>query len=115
MNQSSSRRLSKFYSRKFVISVTAFVLVTGCIRSNPETVLMTIKRCEAQLDSVLVKFEQQERFEEALAVYRKIDVELTQLDLPPAHPHCREKQRVHTQCLLRLGNMLRQLDQTQEA
>ena len=115
LNKSSSRCLSKFYSRKFILSVTGFVLVTGCVRSNPEAVLATIKSCEARLDSALVQFEQKERLEEASAIYREIDAELTRLDLPPDHAHYRKKQSVHAQCLLRLGNMLRQLDQTQEA
>jgi len=72
MNKSSSRRLSKFYSRKFIISVTAFVLATGCLRSNPEAVLTTIKSCEARLDSALKKFEQKERLEEALEVGKRL-------------------------------------------
>jgi len=76
---------------------------------------VTIKNCEAQLDSALVKFEQKERLEEALVAYREIDAALTQLELPSDHAHYREKQRVQAQCLLRLGNMLRQLDKTPEA
>lgn len=115
MNKLFLRRSKNFYSRNFIICVTAFVLATGCARSNPEAVLLKIKNCEARLDSVLVKFEQKERLVEALAAYREIDGDLMRLELEPAHRHYREKQRVHAQCLLRLGNMLRQLDKNEEA
>jgi len=52
MNKLALRRLSTFYARKFIIGVTAIILVAGCVRSNPEAVLLTIKRSEARLDSV---------------------------------------------------------------
>lgn len=87
----------------------------GCAPSNDETALAAIKRCEAQLDSALANFEQKERLEEALAAYREIDADLTRLKLKPDHPQYRKKQSVQAQCLLRLGNMLRQLDKSEEA
>ena len=98
-----------------LIVATVATLLLDCARSRDGEVLAIINRSAAQIDSALVKFEQAERLLEALAAYRSVDSVLTRLELDVAHPHYRQKQRVHAQCLLRLGNMLRQLDQKDEA
>ncbi|MEK7727838.1 MAG: hypothetical protein AAB354_05450 [candidate division KSB1 bacterium] len=90
-------------------------LMFDCARPQDEEALAIINRSAAQIDSALVKFEQAERLPEALAAYRAVDRVLTQLELETVHPHYRKQQSVHAQCLLRLGNMLRQLDQKDEA
>jgi len=102
-------------TRFIIVAVVEMCLVPGCAQSNNDAVLATIKRCEARLDSTLTTFEQKERLEEALTAYREINIDLTRLELKPDHPHYREKQRVQAQCLLRIGNMLRQLDKNEEA
>lgn len=100
---------------ELLILATIATLLLDCARPRNEEVLSIINRSAAQIDSALVKFEQAERLPEALTAYRSVDSVLTRLELDAAHPYYRQKQRVHAQCLLRLGNMLRQLDQNDEA
>lgn len=100
---------------ELLILASIATLLLACARPRDEEALSIINRSAAQIDSALVKFEQAERLPEALAAYRAVDSVLTRLALDAAHPHYRQKQRVHAQCLLRLGNILRQLDQSEEA
>lgn len=93
----------------------AFLVLNSCAQEKPEEVLAVIQRSEARIDSALVRFEQKERLVEALAAYQAEDSALMQLQLTAEHPHYRKAQSVHAQCLLRIGNMLRQLQRPQEA
>ncbi len=100
---------------KSFTSAACLMLLFGCASQRDDEVLRLISQSAAQTDSVLINFEQRERLEEALAGYREIDAGLSRLELKPDHPHYRKKQSVHAQCLLRLGNILRQLDKSAEA
>lgn len=74
-----------------------------------------IKRCEGEIEAALASLEQSGQLNEALAAYRAVEIELEALDLATEHPAFAEKQRVLAYCLMRQGNILRQIGQVQEA
>lgn len=74
-----------------------------------------IKKCEGEIEAALASLEQPGQLNEALATYRAVETKLEALDLASEHPAYAEKQRVLAYCLMRQGNILRQIGQAQEA
>jgi hypothetical protein len=77
--------------------------------------LEKIKEIELQIKEGLWKYEVQEKIEAALEIYQKAESKLTALDLNAEDLAYAEQQRVLSYCLMRQGNILRQLGKTDEA
>lgn len=77
--------------------------------------LTTIQRCEGELDQALWSLEIEGRFEEALAAYCSVEAALEALGLGPEDPAYAEQQGMLAYCLMRKGNVLRQLGRTAES
>lgn len=75
----------------------------------------TIKQCEAQIEEALWSLEVSGEIGKALAAYRDAEAKLEVLDIAAGHPAYAEQQRVLAYCLLRQGNILRQMGRSQEA
>jgi tetratricopeptide (TPR) repeat protein len=74
-----------------------------------------IKRCEERIEEALQSLEMVGELESALAVYRAVGSELSVLDVPPEHSADSERQRVLAYCLMRQGNILRQMGEAEKA
>lgn len=74
-----------------------------------------IKLVEEQIERGLWDLEINEQIDQALQVYREAEAELLGLNLGADHPAYRELQRVLSYCLMRQGNLLRQIGQPKEA
>jgi len=77
----------------------------------PELIITIENRIEEALHSL----EMREDIEQALTVYRSAGSELIALELSPEDPNYPEQQRVLAYCLLRQGNILRQLGEAEAA
>jgi tetratricopeptide (TPR) repeat protein len=77
--------------------------------------LATIKQYEDQIEEALESLELAGELERALAVYRAVEAKLATLDVSPGHSANSEKQRVLAYCLMRQGNILRQMGEAQKA
>jgi tetratricopeptide (TPR) repeat protein len=77
--------------------------------------IAAIERCEEQIEEAMWSLEMEGEIEEALAVYRDVGAKLEALGIAAGHPAYDEQQRVMAYCLMRQGNILRQLGQAQEA
>jgi len=75
----------------------------------------TIQRCEDELDQALWSLEIKGEFEEALAAYCSVEATLEALGLGPEDPAYAEQQGLLAFCLMRKGNVLRQLGRTEES
>ena len=75
----------------------------------------TVRQCEGQIEQALWSLEVNGKVKEALAVYRAAEATLQALEVADDQPVCAEQQRVLAYCLMRQGNALRQLGQSQEA
>lgn len=74
----------------------------------------TLKQCEEGIEKALL-LEQSGQLNEALAVYCDVEVVIEALNITPGDLLYAEKQRVLAYCLMRQGNVLRQLGQVEEA
>jgi hypothetical protein len=74
-----------------------------------------IKKIEAQIDQALGTFELHQEIEKALEIYTEAESQLTMLPIKPDHAAYTEQQRVVSYCLMRKGNILRQLGKHGEA
>jgi tetratricopeptide (TPR) repeat protein len=74
-----------------------------------------IKNIEAQIEKTLWDMELNDQLEEALAVYQDAEARLIQLPMNDENPAYQEQQRVLSYCLMRQGNLLRQLKKPDEA
>ena len=74
-----------------------------------------IQEIEQLIEKALWDLELHEKLEQALAVYLDAENKLNDLSLTADHPLYREKQRVLAYCLMRQGNLLRQMEKPQEA
>ena len=74
-----------------------------------------IQEIEQLIEKALWDLELHEKLEQALAVYLDAENKLKDLALTADHPLYREKQRVFAYCLMRQGNLLRQMEKPQEA
>ena len=77
--------------------------------------LEIIKSLENQIEEALWALEVHEELDKALEVYQAAEQKLTDLDLGAVDPAYSEQQRVLAYCLMRQGNLLRQMDKSAEA
>jgi tetratricopeptide (TPR) repeat protein len=77
--------------------------------------LEIIKEIENQIEAALWDSEVHEELEKALQVYRDAEGKLNELQIGEDNPAYPEQQRVLSYCLMRQGNILRQLGKPQEA
>lgn len=88
---------------------------TGTATGQPATAREAIDHLEQQIETTLATREQPGDLEAALEEYLAVEKDLLALDLGPDDPAFAEQQRVLAYCLLRQGNMLRQLGRLEEA
>jgi len=74
-----------------------------------------IKVIEQQIDKALWDLEIKEQLDPALKVYQESEVKLLELHIAPDDPAFADQQRVLAYCLMRQGNILRQVDKPQQA
>jgi len=74
-----------------------------------------IKSIEDQIEKALWDFEVHEQLDQALDVYKDAEAKLTSLQVEQSELEFAEVQRVLSYCLMRQGNILRQLGKPQEA
>ena len=74
-----------------------------------------IKSIEDQIEKALWDFEVHEKLDQALDVYKDAEAKLTSLQVEQSELEFAEVQRVLSYCLMRQGNILRQLGKPQEA
>lgn len=74
-----------------------------------------IKEIEAQIEDGLWKFEVRDEIEKALEIYLEAESRLNELELTEEASAYPEMQRVLSYCLMRRGNLLRQMGKPEEA
>jgi tetratricopeptide (TPR) repeat protein len=74
-----------------------------------------IKEIENQIEAALWASEVHDELESALEAYRETEAKLEALDITKEDPAYAEQQRVLSYCLMRQGNILRQMEKPQEA
>ncbi len=74
-----------------------------------------LKTIEDQIEKALWDLEIKDQLDQALKVYREAEGKLLALDRPADQPTYKEQQRVLAYCLMRQGNLLRQMEQPGEA
>ncbi len=74
-----------------------------------------IKEIENQIEAALWASEVHDELESALEVYREVEAKLVALEITTENPAYAEQQRVLSYCLMRQGNILRQMEKPQEA
>lgn len=74
-----------------------------------------IKSIEAQIEKALWNLEVHQKLEQALNIYQDAEVQLNNLSIGETDPEYSELQRVLSYCLMRQGNILRQLGKPQQA
>jgi tetratricopeptide (TPR) repeat protein len=74
-----------------------------------------IKQCEDRIEDGLRLHEMTGEIEKALVIYQDIETQLEALHIPSSDPAYAEGQRVLAYCLMRQGNILRELGDSQEA
>ncbi len=74
-----------------------------------------IKKIEDQIEKALWESEVHEELEKALLEYQNAEDELEVLGIEADNPAYTDQQRVLSYCLMRQGNILRQLEKPQEA
>lgn len=74
-----------------------------------------IKEIENQIEKALWELEVHEELEKALTIYQEAGKKLDELAITPGDPAYTDKQRVLSYCLMRQGNILRQMSKPQQA
>lgn len=74
-----------------------------------------IKEIENQIEKALWQVELKEELGHALEIYQDAEAKLEALGIEADNPDYTEQQRVLSYCLMRQGNILRQMDRPQEA
>ena len=74
-----------------------------------------VKEIEHQIEKALWDLELHEELDQALQVYRGAEAELEGLNITAKNPAYGEQQRVLSYCLMRQGNILRQMKKPGEA
>jgi len=77
--------------------------------------LAIIKHCEERIEEALQSSEIVGELDPAFAVYRAVESELSGMGVLPEHAAESERQRVLAYCLMRLGNILRQMGEPEKA
>jgi tetratricopeptide (TPR) repeat protein len=74
-----------------------------------------IKEIENEIEKALWGFEVHDELANTLAVYQDAEAKLEELGISTNDPDYAEQQRVLSYCLMRQGNLLRQMEKPQEA
>ena len=74
-----------------------------------------IKEIESQIEKALWDLELKDEFDKALVIYQAAELKLEELGISADSPDYAEQQRVLSYCLIRQGNLLRQMEKPQEA
>jgi tetratricopeptide (TPR) repeat protein len=74
-----------------------------------------IKEIENQIEKTLWGLEVHDKLEKALEVYQDAEAKLEALGIEAGNPSFADQQRVLSYCLMRQGNILRQMEKPQEA
>jgi tetratricopeptide (TPR) repeat protein len=74
-----------------------------------------IKEIESQIEKALWDLELKDEFDKALVIYQAAELKLEELGISADSPDYAEQQRVLAYCLMRQGNLLRQMKKPQEA
>ena len=74
-----------------------------------------IKGIENQIEKALWDLELKDEFDKALVIYQDAELKLKELGISADSPDYAEQQRVLAYCLMRQGNLLRQMEKPQEA
>ncbi len=74
-----------------------------------------VKAIENQIEKALWELEVHDEQDRALEIYREAEAKLEKLDIAMDHPAYAEAQRVLSYCLMRQGNILRQMGKPQQA
>lgn len=74
-----------------------------------------IKDIESQIENALWDLEKHDKLKEALDAYLQAETQLDGFEIASDHPAYPEQQRVLSYCLMRQGNILRQMDRVEEA
>jgi len=80
-----------------------------------EKILARIRQYEEQIEKALQSLELSGKLDEALEAYRAVEVKLEALGIAPGHPANAEKQGALAYCLMRQGNILRQMGEAEQA
>jgi tetratricopeptide (TPR) repeat protein len=78
-------------------------------------IVETIKEIEKQIEKALWELEVHDELGKALEVYQGAEAKLEGLEITAENPAYKEQQRVLSYCLMRQGNILRQMEKPQEA
>ena len=73
------------------------------------------KEIETQIEKALWGLELKDELDKALVIYQDSELKLEELGISADGPDYAEQQRVLAYCLMRQGNLLRQMEKTQEA
>ncbi|MBU7017550.1 MAG: hypothetical protein HXS44_08575 [Theionarchaea archaeon] len=76
---------------------------------------VSLTQCEDEIEEALISLEKSGKLYEALTVYRNVEAEIEAVESSPGDLMYSQKQRVLAYCLMRQGNILRQLGQMEEA
>ena len=76
---------------------------------------VSLTQCEDEIEKALISLEQSGKLHEALMAYRKAEAAIEAVESSPGDLAYAQKQRVLAYCLMRQGNILRQLGQMEEA
>lgn len=74
-----------------------------------------IKEIENQVEKALWGLELKDELDKAFVIYRDAELKLEELGISADSPDYAEQQRVLAYCLMRQGNLLRQMEKPQEA
>jgi tetratricopeptide (TPR) repeat protein len=74
-----------------------------------------IKEIENQIENALSSFELHDQLDKALKAYQDAEADLVALGIGTENPAFSEQQRVLSYCLMRQGNILRQMEEPGEA
>jgi tetratricopeptide (TPR) repeat protein len=78
-------------------------------------IVETIKEIEKQIEKALWELEVHDELGKALEVYQGAEAKLEELEITAENPAYKEQQRVLSYCLMRQGNILRQMEKPHEA
>lgn len=76
---------------------------------------VSLTQCEDEIEKALISLEKSGKLHEALTVYRNVEAAIEAVESSPGDLMYAQKQRVLAYCLMRQGNILRQLGQMEEA
>jgi tetratricopeptide (TPR) repeat protein len=127
----SSRQAERFCLPALVIMKTSYLAfivrqklaslsaATQIGATNKELIMpnmsAAIQSLEDEIETALHQYEMQEQLQPALAAYFSVEERINNLEIAPGHPDYPAVQGTLAYCLMREGNILRQLGQVDQA